>query len=302
MGLTAFAQADHTRESHTMRTMKSRIRQAIGRITMATGLAASMLAFSLALSPGAEAARAYTTDTITVFGGPSPEYPPIFNLYPGTPVEVYGCIQGWTWCDVSFEGNRGWAYGEQLDYPYQGRRVPIYGFGYRLGLPIIGFSFDDYWGRYYRDRPFWGERDRFRDFRFGERYDFHHEGRPDFGRGPERGPERGPDFNREGRPDFRPDQRGGNPGPQGGFGRAGDQRPPQQAAPQQTAPQQRGAEQRRPQQPAQQQGAPQQHGPQAAQPAPHPQAQQAQRPPQGEHPPQGERPNDKGDHKEEHHD
>ncbi len=276
-----------------MRTMKSRIRQAMGRITLATGLAASMFAFSTA----AEAARAYTTDTITVFGGPSPEYPPIFNLYPGTPVEVYGCIQGWTWCDVSFEGNRGWAYGEQLDYPYQGRRVPIYGFGYRLGLPIIGFSFDDYWGRYYRDRPFWGERDRFRDFRFGERYDFHHEGRPDFGRGPERGPDRGPEFNREGRPDFRPDQRGGNPGPQGGFGRAGDQRPPQQGA-----PQQRAAEQRRPQQPAQQQGAPQQHGPQAPQPAPHPQAQQAQRPPQGEHPPQGERPNDKGDHKEEHHD
>ena len=115
---------------------------------------------ALTFSAGAaQAAEAYTITNVSMRAGPSTAYPRILVLNAGTPVTVYGCLQDYSWCDTSFEDNRGWVAGSYLDYPYQGNRAPIPTLGAQLGLTILNFALDDYWGNYYRNRPFYGRRD-----------------------------------------------------------------------------------------------------------------------------------------------
>lgn len=215
-------------------------------------LAAGAAIFALAGAQAAQAYEAYVNTPAPILTGPSPEYPPVVNLYGGEQVEVYGCLDDYDWCDVSFRDYRGWMDAEQLSYPYEGRRVPLYDYGYYIGLPVLSFSLNDYWGRYYRNRPFFRERERWARIapprprgddhrRFEGRPGFGGDRRPDFDRG---GPGR-PDFDRDrgqGRPDFnRGDQ--GRPDFNRGEGRPDQGRPDFNRG--QQFQQQRGQEQQR---------------------------------------------------------
>jgi uncharacterized protein YraI len=103
---------------------------------------------------------AYIVSGASLVAGPGADYPSVADLSPGEPVQVHGCLEGFTWCDVSFQGYRGWFDGRLLAYPYNGVRVTLRGFGAQIGLPVVAFSVEDYWGRYYRDRPFFRDRAR----------------------------------------------------------------------------------------------------------------------------------------------
>jgi uncharacterized protein YraI len=107
----------------------------------------------------ASAQDAYTSRPMNVRAGPNRDYPLVAQLGPGAPLEVHGCLSDWSWCDVSFDGNRGWVYAGGLSFVYQGERVPLYSYGPSLGLPIITFSLGAYWDDYYRGRPWYAQRD-----------------------------------------------------------------------------------------------------------------------------------------------
>ncbi len=108
----------------------------------------------------AQSEPAYTNAPAIIRAGPSEGYPAVAQLQGGTPMRVLGCVQGYTWCDVSLPGLRGWVYGGNIDYAYQGSPVPLLRYGPEIGLPIIGFSFGAYWGDHYRAQPWYGERSR----------------------------------------------------------------------------------------------------------------------------------------------
>ena len=74
-------------------------------------------------------------------------------LTAGAPVQVYGCEQDYGWCDVQAGPDRGWVAGEYLQMPAPGGPVFIAGGGVGLGIPIVSFNFNTYWGSYYRSRP-----------------------------------------------------------------------------------------------------------------------------------------------------
>lgn len=123
-----------------------------------TLIAASVAAALSALPLAAAAAPGYVMSGTEIFAGPGDDYPVVAQLGPGVRVNVTGCISDYSWCDVTFGGNRGWVYAGDIGYTYRNRRVPILDYGPTLALPIISFSLGNYWDRYYRGRPWYGER------------------------------------------------------------------------------------------------------------------------------------------------
>jgi uncharacterized protein YraI len=121
-------------------------------------LVSSFGALLLAVCGIASAQNAYTARPMNVRAGPNRGYPLVAQLDAGAPLDVHGCLDGWSWCDVSFDGNRGWMYSGGISFVYNGGRVPLYSYGPQLGLPIITFSLGAYWGQYYRGRPWYAQR------------------------------------------------------------------------------------------------------------------------------------------------
>lgn len=116
----------------------------------------------LMLAPAiAQAAEGYSTANVNMRAGPSTRYPAVAVIPAGSSVEIRGCLSDVNWCDVEFYGGRGWVSGQYVQALYQQRRVYVGPQYYRpLGIPMIRFSVDNYWGRYYRNRDFYRERDR----------------------------------------------------------------------------------------------------------------------------------------------
>lgn len=116
------------------------------------------IGFGLVVPGASQAQTAYTTRTVNMRAGPSRDYPVVDQLQPGEAVEINGCLDDWTWCDVSIGNDRGWVYAGSLESPYRNRRVVIYGNGPMFGYPIVGFSVGPYWDTYYRGRPWYSRR------------------------------------------------------------------------------------------------------------------------------------------------
>ena len=134
-------------------------------------VAAAAFLCALAAPGVASAATAFVVTDLNLRAGPSTAYPAVAVLGAGTTVEVFGCLGGYSWCDVAIGPSRGWVAGQYLEYLYQDRRVLLPAYGPTIGLPIISFTFGDYWERHYVSRPFYRERDRYRAIRQERRED-----------------------------------------------------------------------------------------------------------------------------------
>jgi len=116
---------------------------------------------SLALGGAASAQEdGYVNANVNLRAGPSTGYPVVTVLQAGTPLEIFGCLDEYTWCDVDWRGYRGWIAARYLEYDYRGRRVLVPDYAPQLDVPIVAFSFNDYWGRYYRGRSWYSNNDR----------------------------------------------------------------------------------------------------------------------------------------------
>ena len=106
----------------------------------------------------ASAAQGWVVADISLQAGPDTAYPSIVELRAGTPVSIHGCIDGWTWCDVSVGDDAGWVPGTFLEEDYGGQRVVVIDYGPRIGIPVVAFSIGVYWDRHYHNRPFYAQR------------------------------------------------------------------------------------------------------------------------------------------------
>jgi uncharacterized protein YraI len=106
------------------------------------------------------AERAYAISEVNLRAGPNTQFPRVTTLPAGVSVMVYGCTYEWIWCDVTWQGLRGWISGRYLESSYEGRRAYLPDYGEAIGLPTITFQFTSYWDRWYQDKPWYRERDR----------------------------------------------------------------------------------------------------------------------------------------------
>jgi len=131
----------------------------ISRMNILLRRLAVLLLASASCTLSAQEAR--STKWVNLRAGPARDYPLVTPLAPGTPLQVDGCTPDFRWCDVVAPGGmHGWVYAGNLSYPYQNQEVPILGYGAMIGFPIAGFVIGDYWGEYYRDRPWFGNQSR----------------------------------------------------------------------------------------------------------------------------------------------
>lgn len=110
------------------------------KFTMGIGAAT----FMLAATTVANAATAVTAATINMRTGPSVSYPVITAIPRGAVVEVYACLRSRPWCDVVWDGWRGWVSARYLRYTGGSYRyTPIYeifpfiGIQVFTGVPVI---------------------------------------------------------------------------------------------------------------------------------------------------------------------
>jgi len=102
--------------------------------------------------------NAITTGSADLYAGPDSSYPVVAQLDSNTPIQVMGCLDDWSWCDVGVEDVRGWMYSPDISYAYQDGYVPLYSYAPALGIAVVPFAIDVYWGHYYHGRPWYSRR------------------------------------------------------------------------------------------------------------------------------------------------
>lgn len=149
-------------------------------------LAASLVA-TMAVPSLAAAQDAIVTTDLNMRAGPSTSFPVVAVVPESAPVDIHGCVDGYSWCDVSSQGDRGWVSASYLSYAANGSYVPLFDYASEAEIPIITYSVGSYWDSYYRDRPWYGRRaiwnsrwhDNWRNIRRHERADRRRDRRED---------------------------------------------------------------------------------------------------------------------------
>ncbi|MFD1745176.1 SH3 domain-containing protein [Rhizobium helianthi] len=127
--------------------------------------AMAITAFCALPAVASAASSGIATANVNMRSGPSTRYPAVVVIPAGAPITINGCLNNVNWCDVTFARGRGWVSGSYIQATYRQNRVYVAPNYYRsLGIPTITFDVDTYWGRYYRDRDFYRERDRWRSW------------------------------------------------------------------------------------------------------------------------------------------
>jgi len=124
---------------------------------MKRSVAAGVLAIVLCVLAGAaQAQAAYTARTVNLRAGPGVDYPVVAVLPPGLQVWVQSCVEDYSWCDVLIGSERGWIFSGNIQSYYDdvSGYVPLY-YGAWFGIAAYPFFINDYWGRYYYNRPWY---------------------------------------------------------------------------------------------------------------------------------------------------
>jgi len=126
-----------------------------------SAIVASFAAVALFVAPSlAQAAQGFIVDQTELKAGPDEQFPTVVEVQAGAEVNVFGCLTGNSWCDVSFQQDRGWVSGQDLEVLFQSKRVKIVQVTTEI-VPVVTFEVKTYWTQYYSSKPFFKDRDRF---------------------------------------------------------------------------------------------------------------------------------------------
>jgi uncharacterized protein YraI len=128
----------------------------------AAGIVASAAAVAMQSPASAQPVRpnGYPVTNVNLRAGPGTYYPALLVVPARAPISIRGCLGDYTWCDVIFQGNRGWMRSIYLQGWYRGSYYSLRDYAPRLGYPVVAFDVGGYWDDNYRDRPFYRDRGR----------------------------------------------------------------------------------------------------------------------------------------------
>lgn len=119
-----------------------------------------------ASSMAAAATVAVATGSVNLRAGPSTAYPVVTVVPAGAGITTYGCLAGYSWCDIAFAGYRGWVSANYIKVVYRGGPVVLTpAVAPAVGVAVVTFNrlyWDTYytaypwyrsWARYYRPYP-----------------------------------------------------------------------------------------------------------------------------------------------------
>src|SRR5262245_36188984 len=92
------------------------------RSAIVAGFAAVVLFVAPSL---AQAAQGFIVSQTELQAGPDEQFRTVVAVQAGAEVQVFGCLAGNSLCDISFQQDRGWVSGQDLEVMYQSNRVKI---------------------------------------------------------------------------------------------------------------------------------------------------------------------------------
>src|SRR3990170_33610 len=137
-------------------------KRSLHRIALAAAVAIATWAAAMQSPVEAQPARpnGYPVTNVNLRAGPGTYYPAILVVPARAPISILGCLGDYAWCDVFFQGNRGWMRSIYLQGWYRGYYYSLRDYAPRLGYRVVSFDIGPYWDSNYRERPFYGERRR----------------------------------------------------------------------------------------------------------------------------------------------
>jgi len=97
-------------------------------------------AATLAIATSAIAFQGTATIDLPLRSGPGPMHSIIGTIERQAPVEVEGCIENGNWCQVSYNGKRGWAHAGNIGAQTQGRTVVISEARSTMQVPVVRYT------------------------------------------------------------------------------------------------------------------------------------------------------------------
>ncbi|MEQ8255339.1 MAG: DUF1236 domain-containing protein [Roseovarius confluentis] len=106
-----------------------------------------LLSLTLVSTIGAGAALADVDATavtdLNLRAGPSPAQPVIDVIPNAGAVSIQGCIEASSWCEVSYNGTQGWAYGDYLAASTDAGSVRVIENRSAMNLPTVTYEYSE---------------------------------------------------------------------------------------------------------------------------------------------------------------
>ncbi len=117
-------------------------------------LAVVVACFATFSTAASAAAPAVATANVNLRAGPSTNFPVVKVVPVGARLVTFGCVDGYTWCDVAVAGNRGWLAARYIRLAGPGVVVAPAA-AVSAGVPVVAFN-HAYWQTHYAARPWFG--------------------------------------------------------------------------------------------------------------------------------------------------
>ena len=139
---------------------------------------ACLLFTAFASTPAFADSYAFIPTDISLRAGPAKNYPVVKTLPSENIVIVNACLRDYSWCDITTMSKKrrpaahGWVQAKYMQYAYRRNSQFYIRPRQNLDAPIARFELIPYWDAYYRDQPFYRDRNNYlpRDHEYERKY------------------------------------------------------------------------------------------------------------------------------------